>query len=286
MRIFRKALGFLQLYRADVFIRYSFLYLLGCYVAAGSSFEFAWNALVSLLLSGLSFNFIYSLNSWADADIDAINKPHRPIPAGVITKHEALTYILALLVLSVAYPPLLFGISWPALCFLWFPIAGILYSNPVFAFKKQKYLALLLITATVLWVGLLGYFLNGGVVNGVFLTLSVILVAGGIVAVPLKDIPDVAGDTVKGAENWFKGGVRYTRLFVAAILLVIALLYVTYKGDVVLVGIGVLSLAYFIALVLLVLRSAVDIKRFYAYLSWGVVIDAAFFLAWYALVYA
>lgn len=46
-----------------------------------------------LLLSGAGF----AINDYYDIDIDAINKPHRPIPAGIIGARTALVFYFALL---------------------------------------------------------------------------------------------------------------------------------------------------------------------------------------------
>lgn len=286
MLILKKALGFLRLYRFDVFVRYIFLYLLGCYGAVGFSFDFAYSFLVSLLISGISFNFIYSLNSWFDADIDAINKPHRTIPSGLVSRHQALVYALILLSLSVLYPFALFGLSTLTLCFLWFPVAGVLYSNPVFSFKKNKYFTLLLITTTVFLVPLLGYFLNGGAVTPVFIVFSGIFVVGCIAAVPLKDISDVTGDIAGGADNWFKNGVRYKRFVFSGALLVTSVCCALYVGNTVIAGLTALNLTYFVLLCMLFWFFDIDVRRFYTYLSGGVLLDTVLFLAWYAFVYA
>ena len=103
-------LGLLRLYRLDAFLIFLLVYLLGV-VAAGGMLSPLREFLVALLVSGVSFNFVYSFNSWADADIDAINKPHRPIPSGVVSRPQALAYSLFLLGASLAYPFILFGSS-------------------------------------------------------------------------------------------------------------------------------------------------------------------------------
>jgi 4-hydroxybenzoate polyprenyltransferase len=55
---------------------------------------------VGLAISLISFNYIYSLNSIEDRDIDSINKPGRPIPAGKLNltdSHRYVAYIACLI---------------------------------------------------------------------------------------------------------------------------------------------------------------------------------------------
>ena len=199
--------GLLRLYRLDAFLIFLLVYVLGA-VAAGGTLSPVHELFVALLISGISFNFVYSLNSWADADIDAINKPSRPIPSGAVTRPQALAYSLVLLAASLAYPFILFVSSAQILLCLWIPVAGILYSNPVYPLKKKRLLALLTITVTVLAVAALGYISNGGVFDTrfYFLTLALFIVC--IAVIPLKDLSDVEGDKAHGAENWFAEGAR------------------------------------------------------------------------------
>ena len=233
--------GLLGLYRLDVFARFFLLYLLGA-VIAGGTLPPLREFVIAFLISGISLNFVYSLNSWADADIDAINKPHRPIPAGLVTRRQALLYSLVLLGASLAYPFLLFGLSAKALLFLWFPVAGILYSNPAYPFKKKRLLALFLITATVLVTALFGYVANGGVFDTRFYFFALLLLVACASLVPLKDLPDVAGDRAYGAENWFsddtpRGGIlrrvppNKLHRFVAITSIIVLALAIVYLMD-------------------------------------------------------
>ncbi len=220
MYALKKISGFLRLYRPDVFLRFALLYLLGSFLAAGFASNPLYNCLIALLISGISINFVYSLNSWFDADIDKINKPYRPIPSGLISRPQALTYAFLLLLLSLVYPFVLFGFSATAAWFLFFPVAGILYSNPLFSFKKRKLLALLLITSAILLTCSLGYFLNGGMLTSAFYidAFEVVVICAALI--PLKDISDVKGDTAGGADNWFAGRGRQRVFFYSGGLLV------------------------------------------------------------------
>lgn len=68
--------------------------------------------LFDLLMLGLALSCFYSagmcLNDLADAEIDRIEKPQRPIPAGRISKSAALGLVVALLGLPLALLALLY----------------------------------------------------------------------------------------------------------------------------------------------------------------------------------
>jgi 4-hydroxybenzoate polyprenyltransferase len=138
MSILKKLFGFLRLYHPHAVVLYPFSYLLGAYAASDASALDSFNLLVAALLGGISLNFVYVLNSWFDADIDSVNKPHRPIPSGVITEKEAWNYALILLALAVIYPFALFGFSPEAFLFLWFPIAGSVFKQAVSVQEAQS----------------------------------------------------------------------------------------------------------------------------------------------------
>lgn len=286
MYVFKKTLGFLRLYRLDVFIIFFFFYFLGCYLAAGFYFNLPDSLLISLLISGISINFIYSLNSWSDADIDAINKPGRPIPSHLVSRPQALVYALGLLSLSLIYPFVLFGLSLTTGLFLLFPLAGILYSNPIYGFKKQRYLALSLITSTALLVCSLGYFLNGGTFNLTSLIFICMFVASCAAIVPLKDLSDVVGDAAGNAENWFKQGRRQRKFAFSVLFLALSAFLGFLTADPYLEVITLTNLVYFLVLLWIFHHFAISMRKFYHILLLGIVFDAALFCVWYALLHA
>lgn len=285
MSIVKKISGFLHLYRLDVCVIFFFLYFLGSYVAAGFYFNLPGTLLVAILISGISINFIYVLNSWSDADIDKINKPERPIPSNIVSKSQAFTYALMLLALSLAYPVILFGVTSRAALFLLFPLAGILYSNPVYSFKKRKYLALSLITATAFLVCFLGYSSNNGAISPVLLVSTCMFIASCVAIVPLKDLPDVEGDAAGNADNWFKKGGQRKRFFFSALFLAASAILGFLLADAYLEAITLMNLAYFLILLWVFHRFAITMKKFYRSLLLGIVLDAVVFCVWYALLH-
>lgn len=116
-------------------------------VAAGAFSHFGWTtiyllALGIVLCGPLTIGFSQSINDYFDREIDAINEPTRPIPAGLVTLKQArlnfsLVALLALLVsiiLALAVGsngPLIVGMTVIGLAI------GVLYSVPPLAFKRN-----------------------------------------------------------------------------------------------------------------------------------------------------
>lgn len=192
-------LAYLKLYRADVAFISFFCYLIGVLFADGLKML---DLLVAFLVSMISLNFVYCINSWADAKIDKINKPSRPIAKGTIKPKEVLPYCLLLLVLSCLWPYFIFGLSWHSHLFLVFPIGGLLYSVEPFRFKRNHVLSLLLAAAVLISPISLGYLVNQGSTTNMPYIISIFLYA--LAIFPLKDIEDVKGDSAFGCKNWFK----------------------------------------------------------------------------------
>ena len=72
-------LKYMELYRKDVLVLSIISYFIGILLAGGIiSYT---DIIISLLISFVSINFGYSINSYEDWEIDKINKPHRPIPS-------------------------------------------------------------------------------------------------------------------------------------------------------------------------------------------------------------
>jgi geranylgeranylglycerol-phosphate geranylgeranyltransferase len=186
-------------YRLDVAVISFCAYVAGLIFNGGfRPGELAGGVAISLI----SFNYIYSINSIEDRDIDRINKPARPIPAGSLELGIAQRYISLLLALSILYPLLVYRNFFNLGLYFLLPFLGWAYSVPPLRLKTRPLAAALCIvimyltpiaigltssleTLRPLHAYLLGYFL--------LFILSI---------VPLKDIEDVEGDQQLGSGNW------------------------------------------------------------------------------------
>ncbi|MEM4598841.1 MAG: UbiA family prenyltransferase [Candidatus Diapherotrites archaeon] len=214
----KKILAYLMLYRADVAFISFFCYLLGALFADGLE---TLDLLVAFLVSIISLNFVYCINSWADAQIDKINKPNRPMAKGIIKPKDALAYCSLLLALSLLWPYSVFGLSWHAHIFLVFPIGGLLYSVEPFRFKRNHILSLLLASIVLILPLSSGYLVNRGSQTNVPYIFSIFLYA--LAILPLKDIEDVKGDSAFHCKNWFALLGRQKLLFYSLAVLLLNL---------------------------------------------------------------
>lgn len=214
----------MRLYRLDAFL-ITFL----SYIAPGLLLEgLDYNGyLYALLTSGISVNFIYSYNSIADAEIDKINKPDRPMASGILSEKNAKTYVFILFLASVIWPFILCKDFYCALLSLIFPMIGVAYSNPFYPLKKRFILAVTATSALLVLPSVISL-LHLGRFNDLYY-ISVFLFVYCFFVVPLKDIEDIAGDVLHGSQNWAnKIGVKrliFSSFYGLAILFVAVLLF-------------------------------------------------------------
>jgi geranylgeranylglycerol-phosphate geranylgeranyltransferase len=173
-----------------------------------------WPALFTAIVTGLG-NLV---NDFFDADIDRVNKPHRPIPSGrlsrdyVIRVYETGTVLVTLLMI-IALPPAILALmaAWEVLLF-------------VYAIKAKR-------------VALVGNVLIAAICASAFLVGAMVTGALGTVAFPLffafvfvlarefvKGAEDVEGDRTAGAQTLaVRCGAARTAQWGAMILFVGAL---------------------------------------------------------------
>lgn len=78
--------------------------LVGSYLVVGLSAVAAPGSWLAALVVGLVVAFGFVINDYVDVEVDALGKPHRPIPAGLLARRDALVFavILAVAALAVA----------------------------------------------------------------------------------------------------------------------------------------------------------------------------------------
>lgn len=76
--------------------------LVGAYLAGGLAAATAPGALVAALVVGLVVAYGFVINDYVDVVVDTLGKPARPIPAGLLTRREALVFAVALAAAALA----------------------------------------------------------------------------------------------------------------------------------------------------------------------------------------
>ncbi len=177
-------------------------------LASGQEAGFQWTsgrdwamALLGALVCGpLGTGFSQSINDYFDRDIDAINDPERPIPAGLITLSEArLNWIV--LGSATFLVSLIFGNPLISLLAVLGIILSVLYSMPPVKLKKHFFLGPPavglgyvgmswmvghLIFAPLTWESVLVALINGALASGMLF---------------LNDIKSVEGDRLHGLQS-------------------------------------------------------------------------------------
>jgi homogentisate phytyltransferase / homogentisate geranylgeranyltransferase len=152
------------------------------------------------LIAALACNvFITGLNQWSDVDVDRINKPTLPIPAGLLSRDQAMRIVLVCGALALALA------AWLSLFFFGLiaviSFLGWAYSMPPIRFKRHHFGAALAITVVRGVLVNLGFYyhytqlLRGqSALDPVIWPLTVFVALFSIGIAWFKDIPDTQGD--------------------------------------------------------------------------------------------
>ena len=189
---------YLKLFRLDVCIIAFASYLIGVRLVTSVS---VLDCLIALAVSIVSTNFIYSFNAWANWQIDAINKPQRPIPSGLLSPRAAFKYSMVLLFLSVLYPFFVANSGWTLCLFMLLPALGLMYSAKHVSLRRYHVASVIIISIGLIIPIQLGYYMH--CIDFRDMPFFFILFVFCLSIVPLKDIEDIHGDIRFGIQNLF-----------------------------------------------------------------------------------
>lgn len=193
--------------------------------------------LASALLAGIACNlFIVGLNQVADVDIDRINKPYLPLPAGALSMGQARRIVRGALVVALSVA--LFVSPWLLLVVGTAAAIGWAYSMPPFRLKRRHLPAAIAIsTVRGVLINLGGFMVYDRLANGdVPVPAHVWMLAAFITAFSIciawfKDLADVPGDARYGVRTLAVLYSPRTALFAGLLLLTAA-----YAGTILLLG--------------------------------------------------
>jgi geranylgeranylglycerol-phosphate geranylgeranyltransferase len=187
------------------------------------------------------------INDYFDAEIDAINRPGRPIPSGTVSKGSALLYATSLFIAGIT----LSLITNNGICILIAVFNSLLLIGYAAKLKSTPLLGNVAVSYLSASNGLFGGAFSGweGFIQN--LPLALITFLAMIARELLKDAEDVEGDSVGGARTLpVHFGVRTTtRLaFTFALLAICASLIPSSRwGSWYLLGIGIVDLVILMA---------------------------------------
>lgn len=224
--MFRKIPAFFKLYRVDVLIL-SFLAFFSGRLLGKDHFSAVF-LVQSLFIALFPYNFVYTLNSITDVVEDSKNKPWRPLPSGILSRRDAVLWLLFIAFCSISGTVILFDGTEKLLVF-GILILGIFYSLPPFVLKKRGLLA-----CFVTGAGLAYPMIVAGGIGLLPFSLSLLLHVLGVTV--LKDLSDFEGDILAGrkVKNASSIGKIYTISVFLMLLSVIGFLRTPFKIAVIL----------------------------------------------------
>lgn len=186
----------------------------GVTCGAAASGNFHWSnmediqkALVCMFMAGpLLTGYTQVINDWYDREIDAINEPYRPIPAGIVTEGEVKTQIAVLLGLGclVSYGlDVWAGHEWPVnfvLC-LFGSFISYIYSAPPLKLKQNGWLGSYALGASYIslpwWAGQALF----GTLDWKTMVLTLFYSLAGLGIAIINDFKSVEGDREMGLQS-------------------------------------------------------------------------------------
>ena len=136
-----------------------------------------------------------ALNDYFDVAIDRLNKPHRPLPSGLIEPKKALVFSVAL-----------FSVGIFLSAFLNAGALSIVVINTCLLIVYARYSKTLLFSANVLIAGMTAsvFIFSGAILRNIDLPVIVLALSAFFVMMSreiLKDIEDIGGDRQAGART-------------------------------------------------------------------------------------
>lgn len=192
-----------------------------------------------------------SLNDYYDYEIDKINRPHRPIPSGKVTRKEALTLAIILFVLGTALSiPVM---SRQVLLVIVVTMSFLITYSIVF--KRLPFWGNFIVSAILGMAFIFGTIVFGDVSKGI--TPFFLAFGFNMIREAVKDMQDVRGDRAEGASTIpLKYGMT------AATNWVIILTIVLMIGSILPFLLGVYKIYYLIVLIF-----AIEIPLLYIIIS-------------------
>lgn len=193
----RAIVAHLGLYRPDAAAISLLSYIVGVLLGGG---RVGWPDVgLALLVSLVSTNFIYTVNSITDRHDDRLAHPRRPLPSGRVTVASARAYAMALFAVSVVYPFLVARSRFSLALFLLLPVLGVLYSVQPVRLRRRPWIAVVIISTGLVTPLTLGAAMTDPSVS--ILPVSCALFMFCLASVPFKAFEEMGEDAATGRPN-------------------------------------------------------------------------------------
>lgn len=214
MPIRRRIQGFVTLSRPLNVVSAGLLTFVGAFVAGGA-FEAASSTLRAVGATFLAVAAGNAINDYFDREVDAINRPNRPIPRGLVSPREALGFSVACFLLAVGLaitlPVVAVAIALVNL------VALVLYTE---FFKGTPGVG----NAVVSYLGGSTFLFGAAAVDALGSSAASLALLAGIATFTrevIKDVEDIEGDSAEGLKTLpLVVGERIALLIATAALLI------------------------------------------------------------------
>lgn len=192
----------------------AFMSILGAVTGWVNSTDiYNWRFPLTCLIPPLVLMAGNAVNDYFDAPVDAINKPHRPIPSGKISRREALTFYVIFSIIGVTLSFLLGPIEF--LIALVFSLAWYVYARWL---KRTGIPGNIIVSLGVAFTLIFGSIATGNL-TGKVIIFSSIAFASNLAREFVKTIEDLPGDSANSIRTVaVRVGVRRTGVLTAVTL--------------------------------------------------------------------
>jgi geranylgeranylglycerol-phosphate geranylgeranyltransferase len=217
MTVGRRITGFLALSRPLNVLSAGFLTFLGAFIAGGAA-EAPAPTGVAVLATVLAVAAGNAVNDYFDRDIDAVNRPDRPIPSGRVSPRGALTFSAAAFGIAVL---LAVTLPAPAIAIAVFNLAALLLYTEYF--KGTPGLG----NAVVAYLVGSTFVFGAAAVDAIGVAPVVLGVLAGVATFSreiIKDVEDLAGDREEGLRTLPIALGERRALWIATLAIAVAVL--------------------------------------------------------------
>ena len=190
----RKALGFFKIIRPINCLMIGFGVVIGETIALNGRFTLV-PALIGFLVAFFLMAATMVMNDYYDLEIDKINNPRRPIPSGLISPREALSYSFLLSAVGLVFAALT---NLPGFIVAAFALGLMMYYNT--RGKRTGFFGNIVVSICIALPFVYGGIVVGGLkpVLGIFSIMALLSNLGREVA---KGVMDIDGDSLKGVKT-------------------------------------------------------------------------------------